>query len=354
MDWLNNRKVLAGAAGILVAGFCFGFLAAKATEGGKTRAPAGEGVAVVESLSNLFGKPRDKNAPRAGLPKPDGFAVWRHRVDTSGASAAACIEFSRPLDPDKSYGDYVLVNPEPDQAIAVTARDSELCIRGLGFIDRRVTLLKGLPGRGKDVLAANADIDFTFGEKPPYVGFAGEGVILPREEADGVAIETVNVSALAVEVWRVPDRNLVRRSLSAPAPTAEGEYDYSWGEDSPNGEGRVIWKGDVPVRGAAGQRVTTVFPLGSVLKELRAGAYVVKVRDASGGRGNQDQEQTSPAQARRWILFTDMALATYSGSQGLDVTVRSLKSARPMGGVRVALVATNGETLAEGKTSNEG
>ncbi|MFN3229544.1 MAG: alpha-2-macroglobulin family protein, partial [Asticcacaulis sp.] len=52
--------------------------------------------------------------------------------------------------------------------------------------------------------------------------------------------------------------------------------------------------------------------------------------------------------------FTDMALATYSGSQGLDVTVRSLKSARPMGGVRVALVATNGETLAEGKTSNEG
>ena len=71
---------------------------------------------------------------------------------------------------------------------------------------------------------ANADVDFTFGEKPPYVGFAGEGVILPREDADGVGIETVNVSRLTIEVWRVPDRNLVRKSITAPDPTGEGDY----------------------------------------------------------------------------------------------------------------------------------
>jgi len=35
-----------------------------------------------------------------------------------------------------------------------------------------------------DTLAQNADVDFTFGDKPPYVGFAGQGVILPREDAD--------------------------------------------------------------------------------------------------------------------------------------------------------------------------
>ena len=61
----------------------------------------------------------------------------------------------------------------------------------------------------------------TFGEKPPYVGFAGDGVILPREDADGVGIETVNVSRLNIEVWRVADRNLVRTSISAPRPESE-------------------------------------------------------------------------------------------------------------------------------------
>ena len=82
-----------------------------------------------------------------------------------------------------------------------------------------------------ETLADNADVDFTFGDKPPYVGFAGEGVILPREESDGVGIETVNVTKLAVEVWRVPDRNLVRKSISAPDATAEGEYADDYGDD---------------------------------------------------------------------------------------------------------------------------
>ena len=41
-----------------------------------------------------------------------------------------------------------------------------------------------LPGKGGEVLAANADVDFTFGEKPPLVSFAGEGVILPTINGD--------------------------------------------------------------------------------------------------------------------------------------------------------------------------
>ncbi len=132
-----------------------------------------------------------------------------------------------------------------------------------------MTLLRGLPDKAGDTLVDNADVDFTFGEKPPNVGFAGEGGILPREESDGVGIETINVTRLSVEVWRVPDRNLVRKSISAPAPIAEGEYPNDWGDDSPDDEGRVVWKGFVSVKGDPGARATTVFPLGAVL-EIRA------------------------------------------------------------------------------------
>jgi len=362
MDWRAN-KVLAGiAAGILLLGFGGGFLVAKAVEGGGHRATVdarGNPIphaGMFDGWSRMFGHPRGANAPRAPMLKPAGFAYWRQRIDTSSSNPKACAEFSRPLDPSKPYADYVLVSPDPGTPPAVTVNGSELCLTGLGFYDRRVTFLKGLPARGGEVLNANADVDFVFGEKPPYVGFAGDGVILPRQDSDGVGIETVNVQKISVEVWRVPDRNLVRKSISAPDPTAEDEYAGDWGEDAVGDDGRRVWKGEVAVHGQAGQRTTTVFPLGAVLHDMRPGAYVIKVKDGTGGRdlADPDSDENQPAQARRWILFTDMAMVSYTGADGLDVTVRSLKSAKPMGGVRVALVARDGDDLATAITDNQG
>jgi uncharacterized protein YfaS (alpha-2-macroglobulin family) len=46
-------------------------------------------------------------------------------------------------------------------------------------------------------------------------------------------------------------------------------------------------------------------------------------------------------------MFTDMALIGYDGAESLDVVVRSLKTAKTVSGVRVALVAKDGEDLAK-------
>lgn len=351
-DALKGPVALA-LAGALVVGFGGGFAVGKGGHffgGGK---PAGAESVKGEAWS-LFGKPRSANAPRRGIPKPEDFAVWQTRVDSSGPDPLACIRMSRDLDPSKAYADFVLVSPDLGRQPSVRVKGDELCLGGIGFTDHRITLLKGLPAKGGETLGANADVDFTFGEKPPYVGFAGDGVILPREESDGVAIETINVQALAIEVWRVPDRNLVRKSISAPEPTGEGDWAGDYGEDSVGDDGRQVWKGTVQVNGGAtGQKATTVFPLGAVLKDMKAGAFVIKARDASGGREAEDGDN-NPAQARRWIVFTDMAMLAYDGSESLDVVVRSLKSAKTMSGVRVALVAADGESLAEAQSDADG
>jgi len=353
-----DRRITTAGLGILLAGFLGGFVFAKATDALNVGKPG------AISLFSGFGHPRGATAPRRGIPKPEGFAPWRQVVDSSGADPRACVEFTRPLDPRRSYADFVLISPDPGRAPAVTVKgpdDTQLCLTGLGFYDRRITFLKGFQAKNGEQLKANADIDFTFGAKPPYVGFAGEGVILPREDADGVGIETMNVARIAIEVWRVPDRNLVRKSISAPDATAEGEYAGDYGDDAVGSDGRKVWSGDVAVSGPMGQRATTVFPLGAVLKEMKPGAYVIKVRDASGARGlkkkadTDDSEDANPAaQARRWILFTDMALVSYQGVDGTDVVVRSLKTARAMPGVKVSLVAQDGEDLASATSDGEG
>jgi uncharacterized protein YfaS (alpha-2-macroglobulin family) len=353
----RNQKILAAVvAGALLLGFGAGFLFGK---GGRApHAATAASVAREETglAWSLFGHPRSADAPRAGVKKPDGFAVWTHRVDTSHAQPVACIRMTRPLDPAKSYADFVLVSPELGGAPAVAAKGDELCVGGLGLADHRVTLLKGLPAQGGETLKANQDVDFTFDSKPPYVGFAGDGVILPREDADGVGIETLNVSRIAIEVWRVPDRNLVRRQIVKTDPTGEDQYPGDY-ETRPDDEGRVVWKGSLAITGDLSQKATTVFPLGAVLKELKPGGYVIKVKDASGGRdvkADGDEDSRQPAQASRWIMFTDMAITSYTGSDGLDAVVRSLKTARPVAGVRVALVSTDGEDLASGTADAAG
>ncbi|MGH1557724.1 hypothetical protein ACRAWD_07520 [Caulobacter segnis] len=135
-------------AGALVVGFGGGFAVGKGGlffGGGK---PAGAEAVKGEAWS-LFGKPRSANAPRRGIPKPEGFAVWQTRVDSSGPDPLACIRMSKALDPSKSYADFVLVSPDLGRQPSVRVKGDELCLGGVGFTDHRITLLKGLPGKGR-------------------------------------------------------------------------------------------------------------------------------------------------------------------------------------------------------------
>ena len=347
--WATKRTVgiIVGLA--LTVGFGGGFLTAKAVTG----AHAAAGGSEPGYQWPFFGKPRAANAPRGGPAKPQGFAIWKTYVDTSGADPISCVTLSRPLDPQKSYSDFVLVSPDLGHPVSVSVHDDTLCVAGLGFTGHKLTLLKGLPAKTGEALTANVDVDFAAADQPPYVGFDGGGVILPREESDGVGIDTVNVSRLHIEVFSVADRDLVRQSINAPDPTPEGEWDY----DNAADESRLVWKGDVAVNAPGGQRAVTVFPLGAVLKDLKPGAYVISAKDASGVLGHpadSNNDSDHPAQARRWILFTDMGLAAYDGADALDVVVRSLQTAKPLAGVRIALMAKDGEALAATPSDGEG
>src|SRR3569833_83642 len=110
----RNQKLLAAAvAGALLLGFGGGLLAGKGLGRGPHAATAAN-VARQETgfLWPFFGHPRSAPAPRAGAKKPDGFAVWTTRIDTSHAQPVACIRMTRPLDPAKAYADFVLISPE--------------------------------------------------------------------------------------------------------------------------------------------------------------------------------------------------------------------------------------------------
>ncbi|WP_306253336.1 alpha-2-macroglobulin [Parvularcula sp. IMCC14364] len=300
---------------------------------------------------------READAARGAPPLPDEFAFARLTLDTTDETPKACFTFTQALADDVNYADFVELAPSA-QVVASVAGET-VCLAGLDFNrDYDVTLRAGLPDAAGEEIGRSETVTVSFGDKPAYVGFSGNGVILPRLEADGLGLETVNVDRLKVSIHRVGERALAYKSIMEGDTIAEDRYGYPWDQEDGQDVGVKLWEGQLEVADLPNQEVTTVFPLGAALGEarrqadgaLQPGAYFVSVEDDSTGR----TDSRRPARAWRWILFTDMALTTYRGADGIDVVLRSLKSAAPVGAANVRLIAQNNDVLAELETDGNG
>ncbi len=360
IGWEQNRNAVLAAAVALVTGLWGGAVLARvgSGEGGFTEIAAVGAATGPEVM-------RAANAPRAPRQNIDGMAWINTRIDTSGSAPRACLEFSRELsaEPNVNFADYISLDPATP--FQVERSGTLLCLAGLPFEpERQITIRQGLPAANGERTERDETFTLSFGDRPAYVGFAGNGVILPRAEADGLAIETVNVSKLDIEVLRVPDRILSQRSVEAGEVFDEGSWGW-WGEGSDVGV--KVYEGEIDIalnscpdrpqdRGCTrrNQGVTTVFALGASLRDMRPGAYIVRIRDDSPGAGANGQDNDRPAFAYRWIIYTDTALQTFEGATGMDVVARSLRTARPLANVTLTLIAENNEELARARTNADG
>jgi hypothetical protein len=341
---LAGAIVFALAIGVLIGRFAL-------PQGGLSLPPlsreAGEqGRSVREPFQEL----RGEGARRPGPAVAEGFAFSRLNFDMSGDSPRACFVFTEKLDDSgkTNYGDYIRISPSVKPAVEVNGQN--LCVSGLAFdVDYTATLKKGLPGAKGQALERPQEIAIAFGDKPAYVGFAGDGVILPRLEADGVGIETVNVSKFEIDVRRVSDRSLARKAMVKGESVSPEDYLYVYGEEDGEDVGVKVFNGKIDVKADRNETKTTVFALGAALKDLKPGAYFVRLKDVSEGA-----DKYSPAQAWRWILFTDIALSSYSSPQGIDVFARAISNGKPLAGVELSLIAANNDVLASARTDADG
>lgn len=297
-----------------------------------------------------FQQLRGEDAERPEADIYDGFAFKRVFLDTGEDLPKACFQFTADLDDsgETNYADYVRLSPASGGAMSVNG--SSLCVSDLDFdTDYTATLREGLPAKGDDKLSRAERVTVAFGDKPAYVGFAGDGVILPRLEADGIGLETVNVEKLKITVHRVSDRSLARKNIVEGDATGERSYSYVWEQNDGSDVGVKVFEGEIETPGERNETASTVFALGAALDSLKPGAYFVRIRDVSAGA-----DEYRSATAWRWIMFTDMALTSYSAPDGIDVFVRSLSTARPMAGVDMTLIAQNNDILGKAVTNADG
>ena len=138
-------------------------------------------------------------------------------MQPNAASPTACLRFSQDLStaPDIHYGDYIALSPAAKPAVTVTG--SELCLSGLNYATTyKLTLRQGLPAASGDKLAAAQTLDLALADRPALVAISGDGYILSRDTANGLVIQTVNVTKVKIHVLRMSDKLLPDAAAQGP------------------------------------------------------------------------------------------------------------------------------------------
>jgi hypothetical protein len=284
------------------------------------------------------------------------FAFRRLEVQTSGDEPEACLVFTRKLDNSGAtkYEDYLKFDPETKFALRVT--QDRLCISGLAFGQTyQLELKEGLPalaaeGKPVEKLTKAETLPVELRDKPALVRF-GNGLVLPKDNADGVPITTVNVAKLDVKVIRVGDRLLSQ--LQTGVVDQREFYDYE--RNTIEGEqGQVVWTGQLTVpNNRRNDEAITLFPLRKAIGRTQPGVYMILATD-SADKGSTEENVDWKAKAAQFVVDTDLALTTFKGADGLNVFVRSLRNAAPVSGVNLALIGRNNEEIERVRTGSDG
>ncbi|MEI9930069.1 MAG: MG2 domain-containing protein [Rhizomicrobium sp.] len=290
-------------------------------------------------------------ATPAQVAESSEFVFRRLDVDTTKPQAEACMVFTRDLDASGKtrYEDYIAIDPATRVASHVV--DSRLCLSGLDFNTvYNIKLKAGLPDAAGDKLIEEETVPVQLRDKPSVVRFSG-GIILPRDNAQGVPVTTVNISSLRVKLIRVSDRLLSQIESGVVDQTTL----YSWKDnDLQNSQGRLIWQGTMDVNVVKNDNVVTLIPINQILKDKKPGAYVLLAMDAAKKKDSDSYYEDDNTIAAQWVIDSDIALTTFQGANGLTVFARSYSNAQPLKGVKLSLVARDNNELANVTTDASG
>ena len=130
-------------------------------------------------------------------PEPKLLSYYGWEARDLGDQAQACFSFSErlPKNQDVELKSYVEISPKTPFSLAV--RNSDICVLGLDFAkEYTISLLPGLTALDGAELQARRDVVVTFGDKPAFIDFVGEGIILPKTKQGKLGINTMNVEAV--------------------------------------------------------------------------------------------------------------------------------------------------------------
>ncbi|WP_148294095.1 alpha-2-macroglobulin [Azospirillum sp. B4] len=339
------------------------FLPAAASASPQDRAPASPPPVATPAQPGQPGTPPGKPTTPAPSVAPSvdagPFGLTGLEVNAERDDPEACFTFNRPLakarpglqDPYAGKVE-VLVKTAPTDAGTpvqrpIQVRDRTLCVQKLEHGRHyAVTLKAGLPAAGgAETLSAPQSREIEVLNRRPVLAFRSGGYILPRIGRDGLPLRTINVERARLQVLHIKDRSLVEQIYYGRLNQTLNDIDVGSLVEK-NGE--LVWRGEMAVGTKRNQAQVTPFPIDAVLGQLKPGVYVAVAEDAGAKTAGWE------GRATQWFIVSDLGLTTLSGSNGLLVYVHSLRTATPLAGVEVRVVARDNKELGKALTGADG
>jgi alpha-2-macroglobulin len=281
-----------------------------------------------------------------------GFRVLDYSVDADTASPRACFQFSEDLPLRTDFSPFVAVAGTDKPA--VSAAEKQLCVEGLRHGETyTVTLRAGLPSVVHESLSKSADFSVYVRDRKPAVHFATTAYVLPRTGQRGIPVISTNTRSIAVEIYRIGDRNLT--DTIGTYNYARGDFQRSLGryevEQLRQSRGIAVWKGELAVESPPlNADVTTAFPVDQAVGELKAGVYIMVAQPWE----TKNIDNNYDSLATQWFIVSDLGLTAFSGNDGIHVFVNSLATTEAKNDVEVRLVSRANEVLATRRSDPSG
>jgi len=296
----------------------------------------------VADVRALYEKMRDEH----------GFRVLDYSVDSDTGSPRACFQFSEDLPKRTDFSPFVALagNDKP----ALSAAEKQLCVEGLQHGETyTITLRAGLPSTVHETLSKSADFSVYVRDRKPAVHFSSSAYVLPRTGQRGIPLISTNTRAIAVEIFRIGERNL--NDTVGGEEAGRGDFQRSLSryevEQLRGSRGIAVWKGELAVEAAPlNADVTTAFPVDQAIGDVSPGVYVMVAQPLE----TKNLDNNFDSLATQWFIVSDLGLTAFSGNDGIHVFVNSLASAEGKSGVEVRLVSRSNEVLAARRTDAAG
>ena len=279
------------------------------------------------------------------LREEHGFRLLDYTIDSDAASPRVCFQFSEDLPSKRAdFSPFVAVGGQDKPALSVQER--QLCVEGLKHGERyAITLRAGIPSQVKETLANSADFNIYVRDRKPQARFAGKAYVLPRTGQRGIPVVSVNTAAVALEIYRIGDRNLLETVVGRNFQRNLDRYDLNRLAEE---RGSQVWKGEMAVEQVLNTDVTTAFPVGDAIGALSPGVYVMVAQVAGAPPDDVDSLAT------QWFIVSDLGLTAFSGNDGIHAFVHSLDTTQPKGATEVRLLSRSNEVLADKRTDDSG
>lgn len=271
-----------------------------------------------------------------------GFRVTSTRVENDAAEPRICAIFSEPLAGGVTHADFLQTTVS---GLAVDAEGRQFCISGVQHGQRyEITLRAGLPAASGETLRNPATLRLYVRDRAPALRFPGRAYVLPRVEGGSLPIVTVNTDEVALALYSVSDRNLVRSLQEDYFGRPLNTWELSRFESE---LAETVWEGMGEVDNRLNEDVTTSLPMGEVLATLGPGLYALEARIPGPEGRNQPP-------ATQWFFVSDMGISALSGTDGVHVIVRALSDTSAVENARVRLVSESNRVLAELDSDRQG